>query len=142
VCTDDVQLPVGEAGYLVTVTDDGRMQRTVLEIGIADVDGGQDVAAFPGRIGFHHEHGAGAITQQLPVFGGKQCAFERAVRNMLLDHQSAAFGLLHGDDGLVKILMPRLLDADLMAFACQSLAQRFEIGAVIVLVVADQQMQT
>ncbi|MCY1459274.1 hypothetical protein D9M71_767370 [compost metagenome] len=52
------------------------------------------------------------MAQQFPVGGGQQGFFQRAVGEMLLDHQAASFGLLHIDDGFVQALVPRLLGGD------------------------------
>ena len=60
---------------------------------------------------------------------------------MALDDQAAAFGLLGGDDGLVDAVQPALLGADTEAFVGQGFGQGFKIGLVIVLFLADQQVQ-
>ena len=121
--------------------DDGRVQRAVFQIGVADVHRGENVSTCPWLVSFHHQHRAGAITQQLPVLGSEQGALEGVVRHVLLDHQPATFGLLHVDDGLMDALVPRLLGGHLMALASQLFAQCGQVGTVVVFGIAHQQVQ-
>lgn len=120
-----MQLAVSQVGDLVAVVDDGGVERTVLEIGIAHIHRSEDVATGPWVVGFHHQHRAGAIAQQLPVFRRKQGALERVVRHVLLDDQTTALGLLGSDDGLVQTFVPCLLCGDLMPLAFQLRTRRF-----------------
>ncbi|MCY1449878.1 hypothetical protein D9M71_666480 [compost metagenome] len=60
---------------------------------------------------------------------------------MLLDHQAAAFGLLGGDDGLVGALLPVLAGRDAVAFLAQGVGELAEPGSVILLSVANHQVE-
>ncbi len=136
-----MQLAAGQRGNVETVIDDARMQGTVFEVGVADVHCREDIAAGPGTVGLDHQDRTGAVAQQFPVLGRQQGALECVVGHVLLDHQAAAFGLLHLDDGLMEVVVPGLLRADGMALVAELFAQAVEVGAVILLAVADQQVQ-
>ncbi len=60
---------------------------------------------------------------------------------MLLDHQPAAFGLLHIDDGFMQAFIPCLLGGNAVTILQQPGLEYAEHSAVIMLAVADQQMQ-
>lgn len=138
---DHMQLCLGQAGDIEAMVDDGGMQGAVLAVAVADIDGRQDHAASPGPGGFHQQHGAGAIAQQFPVGGGEQGLLQRVVGKVLLDHQAAAFGLLHVDDGVVQAVVPGLLGGHAVAFADQAVLEHAEQGRVLMFLVAHQQVQ-
>ena len=60
---------------------------------------------------------------------------------MLLDHQAAAFGLLHADNGLVHGLVPGLFGRGAVAVVVQLALEQAEQGAVVVLGITHQQVQ-
>ncbi|MNR33363.1 hypothetical protein D3C85_1510310 [compost metagenome] len=60
---------------------------------------------------------------------------------MLLDHQSATFGLLHFDDGFVLALVPGLLGGDAVTVLQQCGLEHTEHAAVIMFRIAHQQVQ-
>ncbi|MNN73010.1 hypothetical protein D3C81_1890950 [compost metagenome] len=61
---------------------------------------------------------------------------------MLLDHQVAAFGLLHGNDRFVQAAVPGLLVSHIVeAVVVQLAAEQAEQGAVVVILVGHQQVQ-
>ncbi|MNI75846.1 hypothetical protein D3C73_1320310 [compost metagenome] len=60
---------------------------------------------------------------------------------MLLDHQPAAFGLLHVNDGFLHAFVPRLFGGNAVAVRQQRGLEHAEHGAMVMLAVADQQMQ-
>ena len=136
-----MQRALGQAGDVVAMADDAGMQGAVLAIGVADIDGGENVATRPGPFGLDHQHRAWAVAQQLPVLGGENGLLQWVVRQVLLDHQATALGLLHGDDGLVRVVLPGLLGGDLEALLGQAALQVCKQGTVIAFLVTDQQVQ-
>ena len=138
---DHVQLSLGQGGNIKAMADDAGVQGAVFAIGIADIDRSQDDATSPGFFGFHHQYWRRAVAQQFPVIGGEQGFFQWVVGEVLLDHQAAAFGLLHVDDGLVLIFIPGLLAGGAEPFAVEQAGKIAQVAGVIIFLVAHQQMQ-
>ena len=67
---DDVQLALRQLGDFIAVADDAGVQGAVRTVGIAGVDGGENLAIGPRRIGFYHQHRYWAVAQQFPIVWG------------------------------------------------------------------------
>ncbi|MNP30375.1 hypothetical protein D3C76_1234430 [compost metagenome] len=138
---DDVQMSLGEAGDVVAMIDDGVVQMTVFKVGVADIDGGQNHFVLPRTCRFHQQHRGWTGSQQFPVFRREQGLFQGVIGEMLLDHQPAAFSLLHIDDGFMLAVIPGLLGGNAVTIFKQGGFEHAQHAAVIMLGVADQQVQ-
>jgi hypothetical protein len=94
----------------------------------------QEPAVFTSRTG------VGQVRNTFQSSGVSR-AFFSGLSGMLLDHQTAAFGLLHRDDGFMQAAFPGLFGGDAIAIRHQRRLEHAEHGAVVVLAVADQQVQ-
>ncbi|MNC55119.1 hypothetical protein D3C75_1046320 [compost metagenome] len=124
------------------MVDDAGMQAAVVLVLVTYVHRGQDLAAGPRPLALDHQHGTRALAQQLPVAGGEQGLFQRVVRAVFLDHQLAALGLLHVDDGVVQVVAPGLFMGDVVVPVIMQLAaQQAQQRAVVMPFVTHQQVQ-
>src|SRR5690606_30999859 len=87
------------------------------------------------------QHGRRALAQQLPVVRCQQCLLQRVVRQVLLDHQSAALGAKCVDDGVGQVGAPRLGIAGCDPGGFQTGAQLCQQRLEVVPILACQQVQ-